>query len=427
MTQQGQKPYGGMIGHMPSQAFIDSTTLSEGGELQSPLFASRFGSEIIHQPNVGLRRDPRGFMVPRTMVAACDFIQAQQGSAVTGLAFEGNGEPLWVTGFKYLIPAIENEDVMSIFPGDRHLNPHLLNPNAILRHKLIKEQLAPEELRKVEANPNLRRKMALGEQLTVGEYELVFGKIGDKEDRNFIPHCHEGEDNGRVWSWIPSLEAMLKRVSARVAGEQQAMRYARPVVRQLEDFKTGLMPDSPPDALGHNANVLYRFFRNAYNGIHLDGPYHRGQKKVLVMGTAHEYSLAYLVQACVDNNFIVVLWMPAIGGLGADSLLSDVYNLVARYPMNVFPTWDWYAEFGPEPRGFAQLVAQQKAQMLEEAFGATNAPFHTWIRDLANRVGTQAVGVEIAKLINMYNQTRYDGSRSLFWGYTELMKHLEVQ
>lgn len=419
------RKYHGLVPHIPGTAIMEGGMGTGLNELQSPLFTKWFGSEIIAMPNAGLTHHPRlGYSVARPIVVLSDLLQFNPGSPGTGLVSEtpgSNQELPWVTSVReHLFPAIEAKGLLTLLPGDQHLNPQFLDRGALSRFKLDRKQLSKAQLAIIDGDPVLRRKAATGETITVGEYEQVFGAVADKEDFNFIPHCWQ-----ELVQPIPSQRSLLERHARKITDEQRRMGYPRPVANIIPDFKTGLSPDSAPDEWGLNANVIIRFLRYAYDGIYTDGPSHRGFKVAYVGGIAWEYSMEMLVQLLVDQNFFVVAGLAHSGTMGVDDLYGVMYKLTSRYSRKFFPTWDWPfpAHFGPEPAGFKRLAATAKAMAYEQSFGPANAPLHGIVKQLGKQM-SGSVSMEMARLVNMYNERRFD-DEDLFWSMAKIEANLE--
>lgn len=426
------KVYDGAIQHTPGMAFREGGMGREINEIQSPLFAGRYGSDIVAHSNVGLTTiSGVDYQVPKPLVVGNDIGQklpdirnAQTGKLEpnpgSALAFESKGhkdEPMWVTTIRdYFLPAFERQDLLKLWLMDRHFNPEFLNRSAMTRYKIDQKQLSRREQATVNANAVLKRKAATGEFITVGEYEQIFGGIVDKEDINFLPHCRDG-----LVRWIPSIENAISRSAKKALSDQQTLGLTRPIVRDIEDYKTGLNPVSPPDANGMNDNVIAHVFRNAWQGIYTDGP-HRWWKTMLHFGTAGEYTNDFVTNFGVDQGAIVIRLMAGSGMLGIASTYDTVYTLTNRYPKNFFPTWDWIPELmGPEPAGYKAHSRRMQDAAFEEAFGPNGSGMRRAVTDLA-RSGDN--GFESTRLINMFNQKRFDG-HPLFWSGRELIDHLK--
>jgi hypothetical protein len=206
---------------------------------------------------------------------------------------------------------------------------------------------------------------ARGEALTVAEFELMFGAVVDKEDRNFVPHCREG-----VVEFIPSVLSLLGRQRARVL-KQVEQGVAAPVATVLPDFKTGLSCLSAPDARGLHGNALRDALMATQKGLYLDGSARPHMKLALVGGTAHEYSVAELIRFLVDMDYSVVWLLTCTGGLGVTAKLSTAMDLMERYGTRLFCAYDWPLpeHLGPAPRDWARLastVAQEDQAELQQ-------------------------------------------------------------
>lgn len=425
--------YEGLIQHTPGMAFREGGMAHEFSEIQSPLFTQRFRSDIVSHTNVGLTSIPGlDFQVAKPLFVGNDIGQRlpdvrdpktgkMYPNPGSGLAFESKGHPdesPWVTSIReHLLPGLDRQDALIIWLMDRHFNPDFLNRDAVLRYTIDMKQLTRSQKSIVQNNPVLKRKASTGENLTVGDYEQLFGTIVDKEDINFLPHCRDG-----IVRWIPSIEQRLARKAKKSLDDQQSLGLPRPVTRDIEDYKTGLNPVSPPDANGMNDNVIAHVFRNAWQGIYTDGPTHRWWKTVIHFGTAGEYTNDFVTNFAVDQGAVVIRWMPGCGMLGIASTYDTVYTLTNRYPKNFFATWDWIPEFmGPEPKGFRAHSQRMQDAAFEEVFGNVGSNMRQIVEHLA-QAGDNSI--EAVRLINMYQQKRFDG-HPLFWSGRELIDHLK--
>ncbi|MBI5496331.1 MAG: hypothetical protein HY904_15015 [Deltaproteobacteria bacterium] len=328
-----------------------------GGTLvRSRSFARYLGQECLEVASAGVT-DVAGRLQPRPVAVLTDLLQHQPGRP-GGLVVEGAGEPAWVAATRLLLDALEREGILTVLPADQHLNPDLLDRAAETSFELVEGMLAPEETVRLRQDPARLARLRAGGRMTLADYEAVFGPVVDKEDRNFVPHCHEG-----VVEYIPCVLSLLGRQRARVL-RQAETGVLVPSACVLPDFKTGLSCLSAPDGRGLHGNALRDVLAASQRGLYLDGDARPHAKLALVGGTAHEYSVAELIRFLVDMDYSVVWLMACTGGLGISAKLATALDLMERYGTRLFCTYDWPLpeHLGPAPAGWAPLAAQVRQE-----------------------------------------------------------------
>jgi len=351
--QLTQKLYRGLPkpGHAVFEGGVQSVS-STGTVLRSRFFSRYLGAECIQVPSAGVVR-VNGKMEPRPIAVFTDLLQHEAGKP-SGLVVEGAGEAPWVGCTRLLLSALETQVMVTLLPSDQHLNPDLLDGNATTPFTLVEELLFPAERARLQQHPQLAARVTDKKPLTLREYELIFGPITDKEDRNFVPHCREG-----VVEYIPTVLALLARQRAAVARQLDAGNPA-PVATVIPDFKTGLSCVSAPDARGLHGNALRDALLASQKGLYLDGDARPHAKLALVGGTAHEYSVSELIRFLVDMDYSVVWMLACTGGLGVSAKLSTALDLMERYGTRLFCTYGWPLpeHLGAAPPAYAALAAQ---------------------------------------------------------------------
>jgi hypothetical protein len=433
-NEQNLPTYGGGI-VVQGTPLMDGTNLVNEAEVTSPLFSLEYGAGVdtLAVPNVGQVYDPVvGMSVARPLVVLTDLLQYLDNNPGMGLVDENPRDPQeapWVKSLReHAIPAIKRQELLTILPGDVHIDPAAWNLKSLTSYKIVMDHLHPTQQQRVRNNPQLMRKAYSGERITVEEYFQVLMEgqpVADKEDANFIPHCRQ-----HFVKYIPSAQNLLNYAAGKALQEQQSQGSARPKPFVFRDHKTGLGMKSPADSYGLGGNNFYSLMRFAYNGLYTDGRYHRGQKVMIAGGTASEYSLPALLREAVDLDFYVIWMLPWSGSMGIESLLSLVYDMRLKYGKKVLPTWDWPDQlfFGPEPSGFRQLSNTMRAQLHVDEFGRKgSALYSSYQKLLAEQTqmirNNERPPYALDRICNMF-QEKTDRDEPLYWSMVEIMKYL---
>jgi hypothetical protein len=340
----------------------------DGREIRSSFFTRYLGRENVKVPNVGFQPDG----TPRPLIVATDLLLGKLDATGAQIAGQSNGlyypdlgeaaEPTYAP-LTMLLKRAEEGGYLTVFPGDQHENPTLFDPNAMTTVVLDPDmtKLSPRERSLVQN----RYSRWIGKRLPAGIWREIFmavsgenprGDLIGKEERNFLPHCTEGQVE-----YVRDVLDVFSRQKGEIA-KQTAQGTLVPEARFLPVPKDGLTVDMPGDERGMNGNKFDEILKAAYTGGYFQGDDHRHKKIAIVAGACYEYSVRLLIEHLVDADINVICMLSATKGLDLfSSKLHTAHYLKELYGKKLFFTYEWIEPLlGPEPKEWKKAVDNVK-------------------------------------------------------------------
>lgn len=339
-----------------------------GIEIRSPLFGRYLGRESVKVKSVGFYQngDPKPLVICTDLLKGkLDSGGAQINGETDGLYYPNMGKDAEPTLdlLKMLLQRCEEENFLTILPGDQHENPRLFDPNALTTTVLDKDlSLLSKRERKI---VNSRFKQWIGRRLPAGIWREIFmdsspenprATFMGKEERNFLPHCTEG-----IVEYLDFVLDAFKKQRAYIDA-QVASGALSPEARLLPVPKDGLTVEMPGDERGMNGNKFDGMLKAAFTGGYFQGDEHRHKKVAVVAGACYEYSVRLLIEHLVDADINVVCLLSATKGLDLfSSKLHTAHYLKELYGKKLFFTYDWIEELmGKKPQNWDRAAKRVK-------------------------------------------------------------------
>jgi len=369
----------------------------DGVEIRSAFFARYLGRENVKVPNVGFYKNG----VPRPLVIATDLLEgvpdstgAQKEGETNGLYYPCLGkeaEPTIET-LKMLLERANDEELLTVFPGDQHENSRYFDLNALTTTILDPDlsRLSERERKIVKS----RFGQWIGKRIPAGIWREIFmnkngenirGDFQGKEERNFLPHCTEG-----VVEYMDFVRDIFTCQKMKIEGRTANGELA-PKANILPVPKDGLTVDMPGDERGMNGNRFDEILKAAFTGGYFQGDDHRNRKIAIVTGACYEYSVRLLIEHLIDADINVICMLSCVKGLDLfSSKLHTAHYLKELYGKKLFFTYDWIEPLlGPKPRGWDKAVKKIKAR--------DNAHHNSWWSNYSNQIrqGVTSMGLNV--------------------------------